>query len=94
MEIVKTSMKIVYIRYIFYTTSGKGKLAEIFWGSCLRRHDLKVCRRTTGRAWAEEKIYRAVSARPDVPREPSGHNQKRHEARDGRAGPARPKSHL
>ena len=46
------------------------------------RHDLKACRRATGRAWAEEKIYRAISARPDVPPVPRRDDPKWHEARE------------
>jgi hypothetical protein len=51
----------------------------------LGRHDPKACQRDTGRAWAEEKIHRAISARPDVPPVLRGHDPKRHEAREGRA---------
>jgi hypothetical protein len=51
----------------------------------LDRHDPKACQRVTGRAWDEEKIHRAISARPDVPPVPRGHDPKRHEAREGRA---------
>jgi hypothetical protein len=40
------------------------------------------------RAWAEEKIYRAMSVQPDVPPVPREHDPKRHEAQEGRAGPA------
>ena len=54
------------------------------------RHDPKACRRATGRVWAKEKIYRAISARHDAPPVPRGHAPKLHEAREGRAVPARP----
>jgi hypothetical protein len=54
----------------------------------LGRHDPKACQRATGRAWAEEKIHRAISARPDVPPVPRGHDPKRYEAREGQAVPA------
>jgi hypothetical protein len=53
----------------------------------LGRHDPKACQRATGRAWAEEKIHRAISARPDVPPVPRGHDPKQHEARE-RHGPS------
>jgi hypothetical protein len=55
----------------------------------LGRHDPKACQRATDLAWAEEKIHRAISARPDMPLVPRGHDLKRHEAREGRAVPAR-----
>jgi hypothetical protein len=55
----------------------------------LDQDDPKACQRVTGRAWAEEKIHRAISVRPDIPPVPRGHDPKRHETREGRAMPCR-----
>jgi hypothetical protein len=59
----------------------------MFWEPCLGRHDPKAYQRATGRAWAEEKIHRAILAWHDVPPVPRGYDPKRHEAREGRAVP-------
>jgi hypothetical protein len=78
---------------MFHITSGKKTSKDILRAVLgpARSEGVPACH---GPCLAEEKIHRAISARPDVPPVSREHDPKRHEAREDRASNARPKSHL
>jgi hypothetical protein len=86
MKIIKTFIKIVHTRYIFFLYhERKQKISRDILRAVLRPARPKGVSTCHGLCLDQRKYLMSVSTRPDVPHVPRGHDLRWHKAQEGRA---------